>query len=90
MSEWISSKDQHPPKHEKFLFSYEYGIGLGEWGLCYTEINGNSERTHEAYILILWPSEINDGNCPMTFHTYQIVEMDFLWMPLPLPPKHES
>ncbi len=84
---WISVKHLLPPKKTKFLFSYHYGIGLGEWGQCYTIINGNSERTHEAYILILWPSEILNGENPLQFDEKKMIEMEISWMPLPEGPK---
>ncbi len=83
MSEWIKASDMMPPKDCKFLFSYYYGIGLGEWGQAYTIINGNSERTHESYILILHPSEINDGELPFVWKEDKIIEMQVKWMNLP-------
>lgn len=86
-SGWVSCKDELPPKKGKFLFSYHCGIGLGCWDQCYTIINGNSERTHKAYILILWPSEILDGNDPFCFDEEKMKEMEMFWMPLPEPPK---
>ena len=84
--EWISVKDKLPPKDSKFLFSYFYGIGLGQYGQCYEILNGNSERTHNGYILILWPTEILDGSSPMTFEEDQMIEMEMHWMPLPYRP----
>ena len=80
---WNSVKSIPAPKNEKFLFSYDYGIGLGQWGQCYTVINGNSERTHEAYILILHPSEILDGAEPFCWDHERMVSMDVYWLPLP-------
>lgn len=85
--EWIKCSDQPAPKVGKFLYSYHCGIGLGEWGQCYTINNGNSERSHKEYILILWPSEILDGNDPYTWNEEKMVEMDVSWMPLPESPK---
>jgi hypothetical protein len=83
MNEWISVKDKPAPKEGKFLFKYYYGIGLGEWAQCYTIFNGNSERTHQAYILILWPSEILDGKDPFEWNEEYMIEMEVSWMPLP-------
>ena len=87
--EWISTKHKLPPKEGKFLFSYYYGIGLGEYGQCYTTINGNSERTHKCYILILWPSEIEEGREPYKWDEEKVKEMDLYWMPLPQSPKEQ-
>lgn len=81
--EWIDCKSEFPPKKGKFLFKYHYGIGLGEWGQCYTIFNGNSERTHEAYILILWPTEILDGREPFQWKEDYMIDMEVFWMPLP-------
>ena len=81
---WVDCKDEMPPKDKKFIFSYHCGEGLGQHGQCYTIINGNSERTHHAYILILWPSEILDGNDPMQFDDEKMIEMEIKWMPLPI------
>jgi len=83
---WISCKDNLPPKDKKFLFSYHYGIGIGQWGQCYTVINGNSERTHEAFILILHPLEILDGSEPFQWNESYMKEMNVSWMPLPKEP----
>lgn len=83
MDKWIKCIDLPAPKDGKFLFSYHYGIGLGEWGQCYTVINGNSERTHDAYILILWPSEILDGLDPIEFSEEKMIEMNVKWMDMP-------
>ncbi len=90
MTDWISVKDEEAPKQEKFLFSYHYGVGLGSWGQAYTTINGNSERTHEVYFLVLCPMDIseNDGE-PMQWTEEKMVEMDVKWMPLPHAPKEE-
>ena len=87
---WISVKQEMPPKDKKFLFSYHCGEGLGEWGQCYTVFNGNSERTHEAYILILWPSAILDGNEPFCWSEEKLIEMDVKWMLLPKPPRNDE
>ena len=83
---WISVKDKPAPREGKFLFSYYYGIGLGKWGQCYTTRNSNSERTHEAYILVLWPSQILDGQSPFQWTEEIMIEMEVYWMPLPNPP----
>lgn len=87
MSEWISVKDKAAPKTGKFLFYYHCGIGLGCWTQAYTTINGNSERTHKCYFLVLWPCDIseNDGE-PMQWSDDKMIEMDMYWMPLPNPP----
>jgi Protein of unknown function (DUF551) len=86
-NKWISVKDQMPPKDKKFIFSYHYGEGLGQWGQCYTTINGNSERTHESYILVLHPSEISDGNDPFKWDEEYMIYMEVKWMQLPKPPE---
>ena len=85
--EWVKCAKKMPPKDQKFLFHYFYGTGIGEWGQCYSIINGNSERTHEAYILVLWPSEINDGNSPFIWDENYMNEMEVFWMLLPDPPE---
>jgi|GEM_PF-7028501 hypothetical protein len=79
---WIKCEEKEAPKNEKFLFKYHYGIGLGEYGQCYTTFNGNSERTHEAYILILHPSEWEEKN-PFEWSHERMIEMEVSWMPLP-------
>jgi Protein of unknown function (DUF551) len=81
--QWIKCSDRLPPKDTKFLYSYHCGIGLGQWGECYTVIRGNSERTHHAYILILHPCEILDGNDPWSCDEKTMIEMEMSWMPLP-------
>jgi hypothetical protein len=88
MNEWISVKDEPAPKTGKFLFYYHCGIGLGSWGQAYTTINGNSERTHHVYFLVLWPQDIseNDGE-PMQWWESKMIEMDVYWRPLPERPK---
>ena len=85
---WISVKDEMAPKKGKFLFHYHCGVGLGAWGQSYTDIHGNSERTHEAYFLVLWPQHVseNDGE-NFEWDEDKMIEMDFYWMPLPKPPK---
>lgn len=83
--EWFECKHTPAPKKGKFLFSYHFGIGIGEWGQCYTTINGNSERTHHAYILILWPSEILEGDVPFEWDEEYMIEMEVSWGPLPQP-----
>lgn len=84
---WISVKDKAAPKKDKFLFSYHYGVGLGNWSQAYTTFNGNSERTHEIYFLILWPMDISENNGePMQWTEEKMIEMDVMWMPLPKPP----
>ncbi len=85
MNEWISVKDKPAPKNGKFLFHYHYGIGLGSWGQAYTTINGNSERTHEIYFLVLWPRDVSEEE-PMEFDEKKMIEMEVSWMPLPAPP----
>lgn len=77
---WIDCKIQLPPKDRKFLFSYHCGIGLGEYGQCYTISHGNSERTHKAYILILNPSDILAGEDPFTWNDEKMIEMDVKWI----------
>jgi hypothetical protein len=77
--EWIDCKTQMPPKNRKFLFSYYYGIGLGEWGQCYTTINGNSERTHEAYILVLSPAALLNPEEPFTWDESYMIYMEVKW-----------
>jgi hypothetical protein len=76
---WFDCKETPAPKEGKFLFHYDHGIGLGQWGQCYTTINGNSERTHEAYILILHPSEILDGSEPYCWSHEKMIEMGVSW-----------
>lgn len=85
--EWIKCSDKMPPKLDKFLFHYWCGIGIGSWGKCYTIINGNSERTHESYILILWPCDILGGEDPYCWDENYMIEMEVQWMPLPKPPE---
>ncbi len=81
---WISVNDKEVPKTGKFLFSYHCGIGLVSWGQAYTTVNGNSERTHEIYFLILWPQDISENNGePMQWNDEKMKEMDVYWMPLP-------
>ena len=80
---WIDCKKCHPPKNAKFLYKYHYGIGLGQWGKCYTTVNGNSERTHESYILVLHPAELLDHGHPFEWNEEKMVEMEVLWRPLP-------
>lgn len=84
---WIKCKNALPPKDCKFLFAYYFGIGLGVWAQCYKTVNGNSERTHEAYILILHPSDILNGDDPFCWDEKYMIEMDVSWMPLPKPPE---
>lgn len=85
--EWISVKNKEAPKTRKFLFYYHCGIGLGNWGQAYTCINGNSERTHKSYFLVLWPMDIseNDGE-PMQWDEKKMIEMEMYWMEIPKPP----
>lgn len=89
--EWISVKNCPAPKEEKFLFHYHCGIGLGCWGQAFTSTNGNSERTHKIYFLVLWPMDIseNDGE-PMQWDEEKMIEMEVSWMPLPNPPNPYS
>lgn len=86
--EWISVKNKAAAKNGKFLFNYHCGTGIGEWGQAYTITNGNSERSHAAYILVLDPISINDGNEPFQWTEEYMIHMDVLWMPLPPPPKN--
>ena len=87
MGEWISVKDLPARKNNKFLFSYFGGIGLGCWGQAYTTINGNSERTHEAYFLVLNPCDISeDQGEPFEWDEEKMIEMEVSWMALPKPP----
>lgn len=88
MTEWTSVKEQPAPKEGKFLFSYHCGVGLASWAQAYTIINGNSERTHECYFLVLWPQDIseNDGE-PFQWTEEKMIEMDVSWRPLPEPPE---
>lgn len=88
---WISVRNELAPKSGKFLFYYHCGVGLGSWGQAYTTINGNSERTHKTYFLVLWPMDIseNDGE-PFQWNEDKMIEMNIYWMPLPLPPDLES
>lgn len=90
MSNWIKCSNRLPPKDCKFLFSYSYGIGLGNWSHAYQVIQGNSERIDEKYILVLWPSEINDGDSCFQWDEKKLIEMDVSWMPLPKPPTLET
>jgi hypothetical protein len=81
---WFKCSEQLPPKEEKFLFHYYFGIGLGNWGQSYITINGNSERRDERYILVLWPSEVLDGLSNIFEWTEKtMVEMEVSWMHLP-------
>ncbi len=89
MSEWSKCSEKQPPKDVKFLYYYYGGIGLGQWSQCYTDIIGNSERTHEGYILILHPSEINDGQDPWQTEIEDMIACEMFWMPLPEGPKDE-
>jgi hypothetical protein len=86
--EWISVKIKTAPKDSKFLFSYHCGIGLGAWGQAYTNINGNSERTHSLYFLVLCPMDISENNGePFQWNEDKMIEMEVYWMPLPKSPK---
>jgi len=87
VSEWIRCSEEQPPKNRAFIFQYFGGIGVGHWGQCFTTIIGNSERTHEAYILYN-TCESYDGN-GLKEYTWQedyMIEMEVNWMPLPIPP----
>lgn len=86
---WMRVQDQLPPKDVKFLFHYEYGTGLGEWNQCFTTINGNRERTHEGYILITWPSAINDGEAPWDCDEKYMLRFEMFWMFLPKEPESD-
>ena len=85
--EWIDVKDRLPPKEGKFLFYYYYGMGIGQWGQSYEIIMGNSERDNEKYILVLHPTEINDGGEAYQWDGDKLIEMDIYWRPLPEAPK---
>ena len=86
--EWIKCSDNLPPKNIKFLFSYFYGVGIGCWGQCFTIINGNSERTHESYILILNPElMVGDQDQPIEWNEATMIDWDVYWMPLPKSPE---
>lgn len=90
MSEWISVKDKLPPKDEKFLFHYYYGIGLGAWGPCYENRNNNSECTHEAYIMVLWPVHEDYSPSHTFYWDYEaLIEFDVYWQPLPKEPNEQ-
>ena len=84
---WIKCSEQMAPKDEKFLFCYHSGIGFGQFGQCYTTINGNSERTHTAYILCLSTQDILDGEDLFEWDKNKVIEMDVYWMPLPSIPE---
>lgn len=87
-NQWIKCSDILPPKKGKFLFHYHCGIGLGSWGQAYTLINGNSERTHKIYFLVLWPMDISENSDePMRWNEEKMIEMEVSWMPLPEGPK---
>jgi hypothetical protein len=91
MTEWIKCSTKMPPKQEKFLFHYDFGTGLGDWGQTYEIINGNSERRDERYILILWPSEVLESSMNIfEWNEEKMIEMEVYWQPLPIPPKDES
>lgn len=87
-NKWINCEEKMPPKNKKFLFSYYFGIGLGCWGQCFTTINGNSERTHEAYVMVLDPHlMVGNQEEPFEWSEQYIKEMDVFWMDLPNEPK---
>lgn len=89
--EWISVSEQEAPKTGKFLFSYHYGIGIGEWANTFQHRNGDSFLTDvKKYILILWPSEILQGCDPMEWDNGKMIEMEVHWMPLPNPPEKDG
>lgn len=79
---WTSVKDKMAPKNSKFLFKYRFGIGLGEWGQCYEDVNGNSELGKKAYILILWPSEIVAGEQPLEVNEEEMIDLEMEWKAL--------
>ena len=83
MSQWIDCKSQLPPKEGKFLYSYFYGVGLGEWGKRYAFVYGKSRPTSDSYILVLWPSEIENGDTPIHLNEQEMIEMEMFWMPIP-------
>jgi len=85
--QWISVKDQLPPKDSKFLFSYYYGVGLGLWNQVYRQFNGDSNREGFSYYLVLTPSDPSEGDETFVWDENKMIEMDVFWMPLPEPPK---
>ena len=88
--EWIDVNDLLPPKNIKFLFNYYCGTGIGEWGQCFTVTNGNSERTHKCYILILNPSLlVGNQEEPFEWDEKKMIEMEVSWMHLPKPPENK-
>lgn len=72
MSEWISVKDQEPPKDEPFLVFTTYGIEMMEWGEHIVDgINQGWYGLHSACYCC-------SGFCSVDFN---------YWMSLPEPPK---
>ena len=89
--EWIKCSVLNPPKDKKFIFSYFAGIGIGEWGQCFKIINGNSERSHFSYILILDPFLIvGDQESPFEWNEEYMKIMEVSWMHLPSPPLQDN
>jgi hypothetical protein len=83
-NKWVECVKKFPPKNKKFLFSYDYGIGIGAWGQCFSVINGNSERTHEAYILVLNPHlMVGNQEEPFKWDENKMLDMEVKWMDLP-------
>lgn len=80
MNDWKYCKDELPPKNKIFVFNFYENIGLGRWGQCYTVFKGNSERTHEAYILIIDPQQILDGEDPYEWQDERMIEKELKWM----------
>lgn len=87
---WISVKDNAAPKEGKFLFHYRCGLGLGEYGSRFEDINNNSEYAGDCYHLVLSPQEVNPNSryCDvMEWDDDKMIEMNVFWIPLPHPPQ---
>ena len=89
---WIKCSEKLPPKQEKFLFHYYYGIGLGSWGTKYTYFDGDSwDQGEKIYLLILWPQEARDSKGDIyEWDENYMIEMGVSWMPLPKSPQNEK
>lgn len=84
MNDWISCNDCLPPKIRPFLFTYDMGFGIGDWQQCYKIINGNSEKTHFAYVLVnVCDRDLND-NVHYHWDDDHMKAMDVLWRNFPL------
>jgi len=84
---WVKCRHREAPKDRKFLFYYHCGMGLGAWSQGYTTSNGNSERTHHCYFLVLYPCDESENDTPFQWSETYMVEMDVSWRELPSPPK---